>query len=400
MFNSYRILLLLAAFLSTLSLGSSDTLATETQEVEPQSVSTADLIGLWHLDGDASDASGSGHDGVISGATAIPDGISGKAFRFDGNDGIDVGNLDFSGGKYTVNVWLRTTRPAVTEDWRDAINKADIYTGDQTFEIDIGDGRLNDNAPRYLVWNGGVSVVYLNSNINARDGNWHMVTVTYANGSQKMYVDSFLAGSSNYPGPLPLVSQSVVIGSVDGFGPYHHPWIGDLDEVSIYTRVLDAGEVDQLYRLHQGLPFASFTPRIIMKFGPQSTDDAFEVMSSFTLNANSDGIDPITENVGFQLGAFSITIPSGSFVQDGNRVFRFEGIIDKVKLKVKIMSLGNQQYKFRAEVEGVDLNGTLTPLNTKLTIGNDEGKTNLTTGKAKFSEIMTAPCDVNDDDKC
>ena len=33
---------------------------------------------------------------------------------------------------------------------------------------------------------------------------------------------------------------------MEEFGPYHHPWIGDIDEVSIYNRALEPSEVTTL----------------------------------------------------------------------------------------------------------------------------------------------------------
>ena len=41
------------------------------------------LVVYWPLDGDAKDASGNGHDGVIQGAKWV-DGVEGKAAEFDG----------------------------------------------------------------------------------------------------------------------------------------------------------------------------------------------------------------------------------------------------------------------------------------------------------------------------
>lgn len=67
---------------------------------------------------------------------------------------------------------------------------------------------------------------------------------------QRLYVDGCLAALSTYAGPLPLVPDGVLIGGFS-FGPYHHPWIGDLDEVSIYSRVLSAAEVGRSYKRHR-----------------------------------------------------------------------------------------------------------------------------------------------------
>jgi Ca2+-binding RTX toxin-like protein len=193
------------------------------------------------------------------GATAINDGIAAGAFTFDGNARIDVGNLDFSGGEYTVSLWIRTTTPAVTEEWRIAMAKMNIFVGDMTFELFLGDGRpeAGGDSPVYAVWDDSVTVVNIPPPdvpapaLNARDGDWHMVTASYTAGSQQLYFDGCLVVTQNYPGPLPLVAEGVMIGGFDGFGPFHHPWIGDIDEVSIYTRVLDATEVLELFELHR-----------------------------------------------------------------------------------------------------------------------------------------------------
>jgi hypothetical protein len=216
----------------------------------------ATLVGLWHLDGDAQDASGNGHHGTIVGATPTTAGVWGTAFSFDGNDRIMIPGLDFSGGSYSVNLWLQTTRPAQTEDWRMAINKID--GSGQTFQILLGDGRPppteGANAPMMQVWKGGTSLVNesvgFNSNINARDGQWHMVTMTYAKGDQKLYIDGCVMAVSAFSGVLPLNNADVAIGGQEGL-IFHHPWIGALDEVSIYTGTLTQAQVRDAYRLYR-----------------------------------------------------------------------------------------------------------------------------------------------------
>jgi Concanavalin A-like lectin/glucanases superfamily/Thrombospondin type 3 repeat len=222
----------------------------------PQPVSPVGLIGLWHLDGDVLDSSGNGHHGINTGAVAIAGGAAGGAYSFNGSAGINVGNLDFSGGQYTVSLWMKTTYSPDpnANDYRMALGKMDPGPGHATFELLIGDGAPpgGGDSPVFLVWQSGATVVISYpplSNVNGRDGNWHMLAATYDNGSQKFYIDGSLVFSGTYAGALPLNAANVVIGGVNGFGPYHHPWIGDLDEVSIYTRVLSAAEVAQLYQL-------------------------------------------------------------------------------------------------------------------------------------------------------
>jgi hypothetical protein len=52
------------------------------------------------------------------------------------------------------------------------------------------------------------------------------------------------------------------------------------------------------------VPFASSFARF------EITHDSFDLNESFTLGANSNGINPATENVTLQIGTFSVTISS------------------------------------------------------------------------------------------
>jgi hypothetical protein len=211
---------------------------------------SAGLIGHWPLDGNADDTSGNGHNGTISGATPTT-GRFGGAYNFNGSASIDVGDLDFSSEQYTVSSWIRTDLPAETASWKDWLTKLDIPSGTGTFMLLLGDGRVccAADGPSVVVWQaGGIGVVSLQAtNLNFRDGNWHHVAITYQNGSQQLYADGVLVGTSAYPGPLPLNAASVVIGGIEGFGPYHHRWVGDIDEVSIYNRVLDCAEIAAIF---------------------------------------------------------------------------------------------------------------------------------------------------------
>jgi hypothetical protein len=120
------------------------------------------------------------------------------------------------------------------------------------------------------------------------------------------------------------------------------------------------------------VPFASF-------FGKLKIEErhrvGFELKDFFTLGTNSNGIDPLTENVTLQTGPFSVTIPAGSFKQDPNGRFEFKGVISGVRLEVQIVSIGNNIYTLKAEGQGVDLDCLANPVTVGLTIGIDSGST-------------------------
>ena len=74
-----------------------------------------------------------------------------------------------------------------------------------------------------------------------------MVTATYQDEDQRLYADGVLVSRSQCTGARPPNFTDVLIGGMD-FGPYRHPWIGDVDEVSIYDKILSAEEIKVLYR--------------------------------------------------------------------------------------------------------------------------------------------------------
>jgi hypothetical protein len=72
------------------------------------------------------------------------------------------------------------------------------------------------------------------------------------------------------------------------------------------------------------IPFASSFAKLEIKPGPPP---GFDLNESFTLGKNSNGINPVTENVTLQIGIFSVTIPPGSFKKNPNG--RFEKAPDQ-----------------------------------------------------------------------
>lgn len=120
------------------------------------------------------------------------------------------------------------------------------------------------------------------------------------------------------------------------------------------------------------VPFATFEAKVEIE------GDEFEVKATFTLGAGSGGIDPLTEEVSFQVGTFSTSIPAGAFKQDKKGRFKVEGVIDGVALEVVIQPLRGGSFEFKAEGEGADLTGTANPVAVALTIGDDSGSTTTT----------------------
>jgi YVTN family beta-propeller protein len=128
----------------------------------------------------------------------------------------------------------------------------------------------------------------------------------------------------------------------------------------------------------QGVPFLSFNARLIIHLGRKPDRDAFELESSFKLNASaSDEIHPDTEPVKLQVGPFLASFPIGSFKPHGDRSYTFAGVIDGARLHARIERTGTQRYRFLAEAREANLSGITNPVQVSLSIGNDTGLTSV-----------------------
>jgi hypothetical protein len=104
----------------------------------------------------------------------------------------------------------------------------------------------------------------------------------------------------------------------------------------------------------------------------------FEIQGGFTLGPGTNGINPLTEGVVLQLGASSVSIPSGSFKRARGASYKFEGTVGGVALEMSIAPAGTNSYTFAAEGRGVSLAGTVNPVPVSLSIGDDAGTTTVT----------------------
>ncbi len=125
-------------------------------------------------------------------------------------------------------------------------------------------------------------------------------------------------------------------------------------------------------------PFASFSVKIDINAASRS----FDVNSTFALRAG-ESISPLTQDLAFQLGGYSVKIPAGSFRRQKNGNFVFEGTINGVALEAKITPLGGGSYSFKIEGAGAPNLPVSNPVTVGLVIGNNGGTTQ---GNADFGD--------------
>lgn len=120
--------------------------------------------------------------------------------------------------------------------------------------------------------------------------------------------------------------------------------------------------------------FAAFN---LNKMDIDIEDGEVDMFVTFTLGAGSNGIELSKEAVSLRVtggaGAYSVTIPAGSFKADRSGAFRFQGSINKVKLDATIRQVRSGDFEFEMETEGANLKGFSNPVTVTLTIGDDGG---------------------------
>lgn len=239
-----------------------------------QEISADNLMGYWKFDGDANDASGNAHNGQLktgwvgsSTATATDGGTlpvlttdrygaAGKAYAFNNGAYVEVPyNSALRPNSFTISAWIKPHQ-ASNGNYIFSLNrwlgyKFQLQGGNLPFltvNTDTGDHDQDD---------GGASVQL---------DKWTQVIVSFTNGTEKFYIDGVLKKTANVTGnPLPLVSPpNLAIGnelpkSAYNFTDSSSPnafyganfFIGSIDEVRLYNKVLSDAEVNSLYIMEQ-----------------------------------------------------------------------------------------------------------------------------------------------------
>lgn len=210
---------------------------------------TDGLIAYYPFKGNANDASGSGLNGTVYGATLTTDwfGNSDSAYNFDGaDDYIDCGTGALTNFSSTDSFSLEACIRHSTSSTFDAI-VARHDDRKSTFNYAIG---VIDNKFVLIADQSYVDSIWLRSNTVLTDGLWYHVVGVYDNKNMTVYVNGREDGSAIFPaGGQGDSIASLYIGKTGYWSGYPDDryFNGIIDEVAVYNRALTESQVRDRY---------------------------------------------------------------------------------------------------------------------------------------------------------
>ncbi|MDP2691646.1 MAG: LamG-like jellyroll fold domain-containing protein [bacterium] len=208
-------------------------------QTEPVCQDPINMVSWWKAEGDTVDSEGVNNGALGNGAT-FASGKEGQAFSFDGvNDFVGVGNnpsLNFT-STMSAEAWINPSAYPVTPNVQ-----APIISKTLTYYFELSP------AGKLLVYTYGTSPqAWFTSTSSVPLNTWSHVVVTYGGGQLKIYINGVLDISQARTGNIAVnTANQAAIGAV-GLGSSgavaNRNFIGRIDEVRVYSRVLDPAEI-------------------------------------------------------------------------------------------------------------------------------------------------------------
>src|SRR3990167_7684316 len=296
------------------------------------------LVGHWTFDGKnvvngvALDSSGNGNNGNlinIATSTFYSYGKIGQGFNFDGvDDYVNIGNKEIIDSETAASIcfWMKYNPSSVTEDgaivskwttsggWVIWVDDVDILGSGKTdtisFAVDVGPG-----APGRVVGTTGL----------VTSGVWDYYCGTFQGGSFiRLYKNGVLNAENTTSIVAVVANNSQPIYFANSADTSLIKYLNaSIDEVRVYSRVLSAGEIKNLY--NQGASKINKTPTNILTNGLVGhwTFDGKNVVNGVALDSSGNG------NNGNLINIATSTFYSYGKIGQG---FNFDGVDDYVNI--------------------------------------------------------------------
>jgi hypothetical protein len=201
-------------------------------------LSDANLVSYWRLEGNATDEKAA-HNGT---ATYVyygtQYGIFGQGAHFSGAPGSKIllanSSVPTGAAAKSWNAWFRTSD--TTARYRIICVGGSVAGGKPIFMLTVG-------RTHKLETQSGSEQDILMSTSYVNDGIWHMGTLTYDGTTLKMYLDGVLCANSTT-----TLTTDIYCGIGCLSADTTANFIGDIDDVSLYSDALTQAEITALWQ--------------------------------------------------------------------------------------------------------------------------------------------------------
>ncbi len=206
-------------------------------------ITTTAIPDAWYpFEGNATDASGHGNDGVANGSVTYPIGkLGAKAVQFNGSSSQYVTIPRSISNDFTIAFWVLTTTTGGSGQW---YNGKGLVDGEMPGAADDFGISLVGTKAAFGVGNPDITIS-TTSAIN--DGIWHQVTATRdaVSGLMNLYLDGSLQATATGPTGTKAAPSNLRIGALQTLvsGSF---LAGAIDDVQIFGRVFSPLEVPSL----------------------------------------------------------------------------------------------------------------------------------------------------------
>jgi Concanavalin A-like lectin/glucanases superfamily/Immunoglobulin domain/Lectin C-type domain/Chitobiase/beta-hexosaminidase C-terminal domain len=235
------------------------------------------LVSWWRAQGNASDQVG-GNNGSISGNVGFAPGQVGQSFTFDGSGAmVQLGsptNLHFQ--DFSIEAWIKRGSTSLTS-----------FNGDGNGIIfgyyNGGYGLLMDPNGYVALTKVGWNLVKVSRAIT--DLNFHHVVVTKSGSTVVFYIDGVAYPAAAYNPGFTFTTALYIGGAANDYS-----FFGSVDELSIYSRPLEASEVQTVFNAGSSGKCISATLPVIVA---QPTNQTVAAGSSVIFNVSVIGTAPL-----------------------------------------------------------------------------------------------------------
>ncbi len=213
------------------------------------------LAAYWDFDGDATDKSGNGHNGIVEGAILATDrfGRENHAYYFDGNSLINT-DKHFLEQEFTFSTWVKLSEPQPGKFGHGLFfSNGVVYGG--SYGNGCSGGLSKDNKNVLFEKNpfpqGGALTAPTSADLD--DNKYHHIVFVlqyvYESTFLSVYQDNVFIGKATIASRVDNSTRNLTLGYgyEDNAKTVTYPYKGILDDVRIYERALSVDEISALY---------------------------------------------------------------------------------------------------------------------------------------------------------